>query len=58
MVPAALAQTVIAEGSTHHEWEEFSRERLAAGGDLQVYYPLSDGARPEYQAWLAAKRKT
>jgi regulator of RNase E activity RraA len=56
VVPAALAERCIAEARQHHEWEDFSRERLAAGGDLRRYYPLSDGARPEYEAWLAAKR--
>ena len=40
----------------HHEWEDFSRERLLEGGDLRRYYPLSDAARPEYEAWLAARR--
>jgi hypothetical protein len=24
---------------------------LASGGDLKRYYPLSDAARPEYEAW-------
>jgi regulator of RNase E activity RraA len=52
VVPAALAPEVIAKASEHHEWEEFSRERLAAGGDLRRYYPLTDAARPEYEAWL------
>ena len=50
-VPAALAERVIAEANKHHEWEDFSRERLAEGGDLRRYYPLSDAARPEYEAW-------
>jgi hypothetical protein len=26
---------------------------LARGGDLRRYYPLSDAARPEYEAWKA-----
>ncbi len=55
VVPVALAEEVIAKASEHHEWEEFSRERLAAGGDLRRYYPLSDAARPEYEAWLRAR---
>lgn len=55
VVPVALAEQVIAKAGEHHEWEEFSRERLAAGGDLRRYYPLTDAARPEYEAWLAAR---
>jgi len=51
VVPAALAAKTIAEARTHHEWEDFSRERLSQGGDLRRYYPLSDAARPEYEAW-------
>ena len=29
--------------------------RLAEGGDLRKYYPLSDEARPEYEAWRRAR---
>ena len=50
-VPVGLAAQVIEAANKHHEWEDFSRERLAAGGDLRRYYPLSDAARPEYEAW-------
>jgi regulator of RNase E activity RraA len=56
VVPVALAPKVIEEASQHHDWEEFSRERLAQGGDLRRYYPLSDAARPEYEAWKASRR--
>ena len=52
VVPASLASEVIGKASEHHEWEEFSRQRLAAGGELKRYYPLSDEARPEYEQWL------
>jgi len=54
VVPVALAPKVIDYASKHHEWEDFSRERLSEGGDLRRYYPLSDAARPEYEEW---KRK-
>jgi hypothetical protein len=50
-VPVGLAAQVIEAANKHHEWEDFSRERLAAAGDLRRYYPLSDAARPEYEAW-------
>lgn len=57
VVPVALAEAVIAKASEHHEWEEFSRERLAAGGDLRRYYPLADAARPEYEEWKRTHNK-
>ena len=57
VVPVALATRVIEAASEHHEWEEFSRERLAEGGDLRRYYPLSDEARPEYEAWKTRHRR-
>lgn len=55
VVPAGLAEGVLAKARQHHEWEDFSRERLAAGGDLRRYYPLSEAAWPEYQAWKAGQ---
>ncbi len=55
VVPAGMATKVIEYASQHHEWEDFSRERLEQGGDLRRYYPLSDAARPEYEAWKRAK---
>jgi hypothetical protein len=33
-----------------------SRIRLSEGGDLRRYYPLSDAARPEYEAWVAVQK--
>jgi regulator of RNase E activity RraA len=56
LVPVDLAERVIAEGSTHHEWEAFSKQMLEKGGDLRRYYPLSEEARPEYEAWQRAQR--
>jgi regulator of RNase E activity RraA len=52
VVPAALAAQVIEQAHVRHEWEDFSREMLSQGGDLRRYYPLSEAARPEYEAWL------
>jgi regulator of RNase E activity RraA len=51
-VPVALAADLVAQAHVRHEWEDFSRERLSEGGDLRRYYPLTDDARPEYEAWL------
>lgn len=51
VVPVAMADKVIEAGSTHAEWEEFSRLRLSQGGHLRKYYPLHPDAEAEYQAW-------
>jgi regulator of RNase E activity RraA len=51
VVPASLAPELVRKAGEHHEWEEFSRLRLSEGGDLRKYYPLSDAARAEYEAW-------
>ena len=42
VVPTALAARLIEAASEHAEWEEFSRVRLSQGGDLRVYYPLTE----------------
>ena len=46
VVPAAMAPALLEKASEHHDWEQFSRQRLAEGGDLRKYYPLSEAARP------------
>ncbi len=51
VVPIKLAPQLLAKASEHVEWEDFSRLRLAQGGDLRKYYPLSEEARAEYEAW-------
>jgi regulator of RNase E activity RraA len=51
VVPIALAPELVEHASKHVEWEEFSRLRLSQGGDLRKYYPLSEEAMPEYEAW-------
>ncbi|MDQ6672942.1 MAG: ribonuclease activity regulator RraA [Chloroflexota bacterium] len=51
VVPIQLAPQLAQKATEHVEWEEFSRMKLAHGGDLRKYYPLSDEARPEYEAW-------
>ena len=56
-VPVALAPQLAKKASEHVEWEEFSRLKLAEGGDLRKYYPLSDEARPEYEAWRRAQSR-
>ena len=39
-----------------NEWEEFTRLKLATGGDLRKYYPLNAEAEAEYTAWLAEQK--
>lgn len=51
VVPASHAAEIAKESTSHERWEVFSRERIDAGGSLQRYYPLSDEAQPEYEAW-------
>jgi regulator of RNase E activity RraA len=55
VVPIKLAPQLLAKANEHVEWEEFSRMKLAQGGDLRKYYPLSEEARAEYEAWRAAQ---
>jgi regulator of RNase E activity RraA len=57
VVPVAMAPALIEEASKHVEWEEFARERLAEGADLRTYYPLTEGAQAEYEAWKRARER-
>jgi regulator of RNase E activity RraA len=51
VVPVSLAEPLIAAASEHIEWEAFSRQRLAEGGDLRTYYPLSEEGRRMFEQW-------
>lgn len=53
LVPAQLAPLVAQHTLEHEDWEVFSRMKLAEGGSLRKYYPLSDEGRREYEAWRA-----
>src|SRR5262245_25614735 len=57
VVPVQLAPRLAEKAAEHVEWEEFSRLKLAEGGDLRKYYPLSDEARVEYEAWRRAQAR-
>ena len=57
VVPSKLAPELLRTASEHAEWEDFSRMRLAEGGDLRKYYPLSEEARAEYEAWREAQER-
>ena len=54
VVPIALAEKLLDHALEKSHWEDFSRMRLREGGDLRKYYPLTDEARKEYEAWRAA----
>lgn len=56
VVPIALAPELVKKAGAHVEWEEFTRMKLGQGGDLRKYYPLTDEARQEYEAWRAAQK--
>jgi len=55
VVPIALAPQLAEKATAHAEWEEFSRLKLSEGGDLRKYYPLTEEARAEYEAWRRAR---
>jgi len=57
VVPIKLARQLLEKGSHHAEWEDFSRMKLAEGGDLRRYYPLSEEALPEYEEWKKTQKK-
>jgi regulator of RNase E activity RraA len=57
VVPIKLAPELLKRASEHRDWEEFTRLRLSEGGELRKYYPLTDEARVEYEAWRAKQSK-
>lgn len=57
VVPAQMAPELTEKAQAHAEWEDFSRMKLAEGGHLRKYYPLSEEARAEYEAWRKEQGK-
>jgi len=55
MVPAKLAPLLAEQSAAHEDWEAFSRARLAEGGSIWTYYPLSEEGRREYEQWRAGR---
>ena len=53
IVPRKMAGDLAVGTTAHEEWEEFSRLRLAEGGSLSTYYPLSEEGQREYEQWRA-----
>ena len=51
VVPSRVAPLMLEQTLEHEEWEVFSRMRLAQGGSLWKYYPLSEEGRREYEEW-------
>jgi len=51
VVPIGLAPELLKKGGEHADWEVFTRMRLAEGGHLRKYYPLSAEGQAEYEAW-------
>jgi regulator of RNase E activity RraA len=57
VLPVKLAEQVAQHAAEHHEWEEFSRMKLKQGAPLQLYYPLQDAVRPEYEHWKQQQKR-
>jgi hypothetical protein len=55
VVPRLVAPLILQATMDHEDWETFSRQRLAEGGSLWTYCPLSDDGRREYEAWRRGK---
>jgi regulator of RNase E activity RraA len=51
LVPLRVAPLLLEQTLDHENWETFSRMRLAEGGSLWKYYPLSEEGRREYEEW-------
>ncbi len=54
-VPRNMVDVLLEEGSSKEDWETFSRQKLAEGGSIWKYYPLSGEGLAEYEAWRDAK---
>jgi regulator of RNase E activity RraA len=57
LVPARVAPLLLRETLAHEDWETFSRMRLAQGGSLWKYYPLSEEGQREYEVWRKSENK-
>jgi regulator of RNase E activity RraA len=56
-VPKNMAPQLAKIALAHEDWEDFSRMKLAEGGELFKYYPLNEEGEREYQAWKADQAK-
>jgi regulator of RNase E activity RraA len=55
VVPLNVAMQVLEAAEKYEGSEEFSRMRLAEGGALRTYYPLSEKGLEELEAWQKKK---
>ncbi len=57
LVPLKVAPLMLQQTLDHEDWESFSRMRLAQGGSIWKYYPLSEEGKLEYEAFKASNPK-
>lgn len=50
-VPFKCVDLLLEVGTSHEEWETFSRQKLAEGGSIWKYYPLKGTGLLEYEEW-------
>jgi regulator of RNase E activity RraA len=55
LVPQRVAAMMLEQTLDHEDWESFSRMRMAQGGSIWTYYPLSEEGRAEYEAYKIAQ---
>ena len=53
-----MARDLALSTTAHEEWEEFSRLKLAEGGSISKYYPLSEEGQREYELWRTEQDRT
>jgi len=54
LVPQQLVPLLLEKTLEHEDWEAFSRMKMAQGGSIWKYYPLSEEGRLEYETWKKA----
>jgi regulator of RNase E activity RraA len=57
LIPIKLVPKLLELTLAHEDWESFSRQKLAEGGSIWKYYPLSDEGRLEYETFKASSLK-
>ena len=57
VIPLNVAEIILDVAEKYEGSEEFSRMRLAQGGSLRTYYPLSDEGLKEYEIWKNQNKK-
>jgi regulator of RNase E activity RraA len=57
VIPAALVDEVIRDALAQEDRERFALERVAAGESTSGLFPLAKERVPEFEQWLAARRR-